>query len=82
MILQTVELLPSQKAAIEEKVGGKERIVCCAAVRRRSPGRGRVRLRRNRCAISLFLLDRSQHRMSIEDYADLLLQKAGSALTG
>jgi hypothetical protein len=24
----------------------------------------------------LYLLDRSQHRMSIEDYVDLLLQKA------
>jgi hypothetical protein len=62
MILQTVELLPTQKAAIEEKVGGKakdaERQAAAQLMR-----------------YQLYLLDRSQHRMSIEDYADLLMQK-------
>jgi hypothetical protein len=63
MILQTVELLPTQKAAIEEKVGGKAR----DAERQAAAQQMRYQL---------YLLDRSQHRMSIEDYADLLLQKA------
>jgi hypothetical protein len=75
MILQTVEVLPSQKAAIEEKVGGKESIV---------PGSGRATAAKDadrqaaaqQMRYQLYLLDRSQHRMSIEDYADFLLQKA------
>ena len=72
MILQTVELSPSQKAAIEETVGRKlqnRKTSCSAEVRRRSPAPRRARMRRNRCATSLYLLDPSQRRMSIEDCA-------------
>jgi hypothetical protein len=75
MILQTVELLPTQKAAIEEKVGGKESIVrgsVNAMAAKDSDRQDAAQLMR----YQLYLLDRSQHRMSIEDYTDLLLQNA------
>jgi hypothetical protein len=75
MILQTVELLPSQKAAIEEKLGGKESIVrgSVNAIAAKDTDR---RAAAQQMRYQLYLLDRSQHRMSIEDYMDLLLQKA------
>jgi hypothetical protein len=75
MILQTVEVLPGQKAAIEEKVKGGESIVCgsCRTMAARDADR-QAAVQQMR--YQLYLLDRSQHRMSIEDYADLLLQKA------
>ena len=75
MILQTAEVLPGQKAAIEETVGGRESIVCAS----RKAGAARNADRQaaaEQMRYQLYLLDRSQHRMSIEDYADLLLQKA------
>jgi hypothetical protein len=75
MILQTVELLPSQKAAIEEKIGGKESIVrgSVNAIAAKDTDRQAAA---QQMRYQLYLLDRSQHRMSIEDYMDLLLQKA------
>ena len=75
MILQTVEVSPSQKPAIEDKVGGERGIVpCCggAAVAKAAERLAAAQQMR----YQLYLLDRSQHRMSIEDYMDLLLQKA------
>jgi hypothetical protein len=74
MILQTVELLPSQNAAIEEKAGGRESVVSRngAAMAAKDAGRQAAA---QQMRYQLYLLDRSQHRMSIEDYADLLLQK-------
>jgi hypothetical protein len=75
MILQTVELLPTQKAAIEEKVGGKESVVRGSAKAMAAKDAGR-QAAAQQMRYQLYLLDRSQHRMSIEDYADLLLQKA------
>ena len=75
MILQTVELLATQKAAIEEKAGSKESIVpgSCTAIAAKDADRQAAA---QQMRYQLYLLDRSQHRMSIEDYADLLLQKA------
>jgi hypothetical protein len=75
MILQTAEVLPSQKAAIEETAGGGESIVCGSrkAMSARDANRQAAA---QHMRYQLYLLDRSQHRMSIEDYADLLLQKA------
>jgi hypothetical protein len=75
MILQTVEVLASQKAAIEEKVGGEESRVpsSCAATAAKTAERQAAA---QQMRYQLYLLDRSQHRMSIEDYIDLLLQKA------
>jgi hypothetical protein len=75
MILQTVEGLAGQKATIEEKVGGEESRVPCSGA-----GTAAKTIERQAAAqqmrYQLYLLDRSQHRMSIEDYVDLLLQKA------
>jgi hypothetical protein len=72
MILQTVEMLPTQKAAIEQKVGSDESIVPCRGVATAAERQAAAQQMR----YQLYLLDRSQHRMSIEDYIDLLLQKA------
>jgi hypothetical protein len=75
MILQTVEVLPSQKAAIEDKVGGEGSIVACCGAAAAAKAAERLAAAQQ-MRYQLYLLDRSQHRMSIEDYADLLLQKA------
>jgi hypothetical protein len=75
MILQTVEVMASQKAAIEEKVGGEESKApfSGAATAAKTADRQAAA---QQMRYQLYLLDRSQHRMSIEDYVDLLLQKA------
>ncbi len=79
MILQTTELTPSQKAAIEEMVGRKlqdqENIVLCggtpkvASTEERQSAAEKMRHQ-------LDLLDKSQRRMSIEECAAELLEKA------
>ena len=79
MILQSAELSPSQKAAIEERVGRKlqdqENIVVCG-------GTARVANVSNRhhaveqMRYQLDCLDRSQRRKSIEDCAAALLEQA------
>ncbi len=74
MILQTVEVLASQKAAIEEKVGGEIMMPCSGAATAAQTAERQAAAQQMR--YQLYLLDRSQHRMSIEDYVDLLLQKA------
>ena len=78
MILQTVELSPSQRAAIEEKVGRKlheqENIVLCGGTAKVASAEAREnaaqQMRRR-----LVLLDPSERRMSIEDCAAALLEK-------
>jgi acetyl-CoA carboxylase carboxyltransferase component len=75
MILQTVELLPGQEAAFEEKIGSEQTMLPCSGAvtaAKASDRQAAAQLMR----YQLYLLDRSQHRMSIEDYADMLLQKA------
>jgi hypothetical protein len=84
MILQTVELSPNQKAAIEETLGRKlqdqENIVLCgnklkiASVAERESAAQKMRYQ-------LFLLDQSQRRMSIEDCVAALLEKSESKLS-
>ncbi len=79
MIVQTTELSPSQKTAIEQAVGRKlqqqENIVLCG-------GRPRVASAAERqqaaelMRYQLFLLDPSERRLSIEDYAAALLEKS------
>jgi hypothetical protein len=79
MILQTAGLTPHQRAAIEKQVGRKlqdqENIVLCggkpkvASVEERQSAAERMRYR-------LYLLDPSERRMSIEDWAAALLEKS------
>jgi hypothetical protein len=79
MILQTTELSPTQKAAIEKTVGRKlqdrENIVVCG-------GRPKVASAAERQQAAelmrhqLYLLDQSERRMSIEDWAAALLEKS------
>jgi hypothetical protein len=83
MILQTVELSPNQKTAIEETLGRKlqdqENIVLCgnklkvASVAERESAAQKMRYQ-------LFLLDQSQRRMSIEDCVAALLEKSEAKL--
>ena len=84
MILQTLELSPNQKAAIEETLGRKlqdqENIVLCgnklkvASVAERESAAQKMRYQ-------LFLLDQSQRRMSIEDCVAALLEKSEGQLS-
>jgi hypothetical protein len=83
MILQSAELSPSQKAAIEEKVGRKlletENIVFCGG----NPKVASAADRQNavlQMRHQLTLLDRSQRRMSIEEWTEALLGETGSEL--
>jgi hypothetical protein len=83
MILQTVELSPNQKTAIEESLGRKlqdqESIVLCgnklriASVADRENAAEKMRNQ-------LYLLDQSQRRMSIEDCVAALLDKSENSL--
>jgi len=84
MILQTAQLSPSQKAALEERVGGEltaqENIllcggtpkVACAAERENAIQQMRYRLA---------LLDASQRRLSIADSMAALLGDSGAELS-
>ena len=80
MILQPAELTPSQKAAIEEKVGRKlqdtENIVLCGG----TPKVASVVQRQNSVLQMRYQLDRSQRRMSIEDCMAALLEQSGPEL--
>lgn len=80
MILQTVEVSPSQTAAIEEMVGRKlqdpknlSRYGSKAKVA--SPAEREQAARQMR--YQLYLLDPSERRMSIEECAAALLEKPG-----
>ncbi|HEY6488179.1 MAG: hypothetical protein WCC26_03195 [Terracidiphilus sp.] len=84
MILQSAELSPSQKAAIEEKVGRKlqnaENIVLCGGTPRvaNSANRENAVLQMR---YQLAQLDPSQRRVSMEDCIAALLGDAGTELT-
>ena len=82
MIQQSAELSPSQMAAIEQKVGRKvldgENIVLCGGNPKvTSPVDRENAVLEMRYQLSL--LDRSQRRMSIEEWTDALLSEAGAA---
>jgi len=79
MILQTAELSPKQRAAIETMVGRKlqeqENIVLCGGRPKVASAEER-QLAADRMRYQLFLLDQSERRMSIEDCAAALLEKS------
>lgn len=69
MILQTEELSPNQKAGIEN-MGRKPQQKAASAADRQTAA--------EQMRYQLYLLDRSQHRMSIEDCMAALLEKSGT----
>jgi hypothetical protein len=79
MILQTAELSPRQRAAIENMVGRKlqdqENVVLCGGRPKVASAEERQHAA-DRMRYQLFLLDPSERRMSIEDYAAALLEKS------
>jgi hypothetical protein len=83
MILQSAELSPGQKAAIEETVGPKlvetENVARCGALPRVAGPAEResavLAMRYRLC-----LLDRAERRMSIEEWIDALLSQSPSPL--
>jgi hypothetical protein len=84
MILQTTQLSPSQKAAIEEKAGReltpRENIVfCCGTPKVASAAERETAVQRMR--YQLALRDTSQRRLSIADSMALLLGETGTELT-
>jgi hypothetical protein len=84
MILQTAQLSPSQKAAIEEKVGreltAQENIVfCCGAPKVTSAAERESAVRQMR--YQLALRDASQRRLSIADSMAALLGEGATELT-
>jgi len=81
MILQSAELLPSQRAAIEQSVGRKlqdqENIVfCCSGPKVASDTDRRQAAEQMRHR--LYLLDRADRRMSIEDCVAAILERSGA----
>jgi hypothetical protein len=84
MILQTAGLSPSQKASLEDKAGRKpqdaENIVCCGrAVKIASEAQRQNAALQMRYQLSL--IDRSQRRMSIEEYMAALMGESDAELT-
>ena len=81
MILQTTQLSPSQKAAIEAKVGRRlqdqENVVLCGGEAKVARAQERENAAQQ-MRYQLYLLDQSERRMSIEDCAALLLEKSES----
>ncbi len=79
MILQTVELMPNQKAAIEEVAGRELQLQENMVLRRGAQSGANAQERREateQMRYHLYLLDRSQRRMSIEDFMAALLDAA------
>jgi hypothetical protein len=81
MILQSAELSPSQRAAIEQSVGRKlqdqENIVLCGAVPKVASEAGRQQAA-ERMRHQLSVLDRCDRRMSIEDCVAAILERSGT----
>jgi len=79
MILETTQLSPNQRAAIETTVGRKlhdhENIVLCGGRPKVASTEERQHAA-NRMRYQLYLLDPSERRMSIEDCAAALLEKS------
>lgn len=81
MILQSAELSPSQRAAIEQSVGRKlqdqENIVFCCGSPKVASDAGR-RQAAEQMRHRLYLLDRADRRMSIEDCVAAILEQSGA----
>lgn len=79
MILQSTQLSPRQKAAIEKIAGRKlqnpENIVVSGGTPQVASLDDRQRAAQ-RMRYQLYLLDPSERRMSIEEYASVLLEKS------
>jgi hypothetical protein len=84
MILQTVDLSSSHIAAIEEVAGREfqdnEHIIECGRVARLASA-DEHREATDRMRYELYLLDRSQRRMSIEDLVSALLDSPGAEIS-
>ena len=78
MILQTAELSPNQRAAIETMVGRKlqdqENVVFCGGRPKVASAEERQHAA-DRMRYQLYLLDPSERRMSIEECAAALLER-------
>jgi hypothetical protein len=81
MILQSAELSPSQRATIEQSAGRKlqqqENIVLCGSVSKVASEASRqqaIQQMRHR----LYILDRADRRMSIEDCVAAILEQSGT----
>jgi hypothetical protein len=70
MILQSAELPPSQNAAIKDSMGLPAKV---ASPEDRQQAANQMRYQ-------LYLLDRSERRMSIEDCMAAMLEQAGTEL--
>jgi hypothetical protein len=81
MILQSGELSPGQRAAIEKCVGRKlqeqENIVLCGTGPKVASEAGRKQAA-ERMRHQLSILDRSDRRMSIEDCVAAILERSGT----
>jgi hypothetical protein len=81
MILQSAELSPSQRAAIEQTGGCKpqdnENIVLCGTGPKVAREAGRQRAA-EQMRYRLYLLDRADRRMSIEDCVAAILERSGT----
>lgn len=79
MILQTTQLSPRQKAAIEAKVGRRlqdqENVVLCGGKAKVASAEERE-IASQQMRYQLYLLDQSERRLSIEDCAALLLEQS------
>ncbi len=83
MILQSAELSPSQKAATETSVGRKLQDQENVVVSKGHPTVANPADRQqaaNQMRYQLYLLDRSERRMSIEDCVASLLEQSGTEL--
>lgn len=83
MILQTTELSPNQKADLEHTLGsklqGQENGVLCGGTPKDSQKTDRQHAA-EQMRYQLYLLDRSQHRLSIEDCMAAMLEQSANKL--
>jgi 50S ribosomal subunit-associated GTPase HflX len=79
MIVQSTEMSPNQRASIERRVGrelqDQQNIVLSGGAPRMSSAANR-QLAADQMRHQLYLLDRSQHRMSIEDSMAAILEQS------
>ena len=79
MILQSTELSPNQKADLEQTLGRKLQdqenvVLCCGKPKMSQPADRQNAAEQMR--YQLYLLDRSQHRLSIADCMAAMLEQS------
>jgi len=81
MILQSAELSPSQRASIEQSVGRKlhdqENVVLCGSGPKVASATSRQQAV-EQMRYQLYILDRTDRRMSIEDCVAAILEQSGT----